>query len=270
MRVRIYRSNKKDRERLLGDALREGFEVHGHDIIMEESYRGPRACDLFVVQGVKSKDIIDDYAKYDKVKKKRTQWLYLDKSCFRVRGDELPLKHYRISLNAFQPLAYFMRKHHPADRWEELGIQIHPYDRSGDCVLYAGSSQKYCSFRNLGDATEYAKSIVSEIRKYTDAEIIYRPKPSWRDAQPIEGTTFSWGQKVRVMTDLARSYVLVTHGSNAALDAIVFAGKPAVVLGDGIAKPISYQHVNKYSIVSPHMEFDEYRFQWCCDVAYTQ
>ena len=47
-----------------------------------------------------------------------------------------------------------------------------------------------------GDPTEYAKYLVSEIRKYSKRQIWYRPKPSWRDAMPIEGTYFSRHKKI--------------------------------------------------------------------------
>jgi len=110
--------------------------------------------------------------------------------------------------------------------------------KSGDTVLLAGSSGKFHIMKGLElDPTEYAKQCVAEIRKHTDREIIYRPKPSWRDAVPIKGATFSRGTST-IEQDLAKAHCLVTYGSNACFEA-VRAGVPSIILGDAVARGIS-------------------------------
>lgn len=193
------------------------------------------------------------------------RFLFLDKGYVRVRGGSLGTLYWRWSANAHQPLHYF-RRNSPPDRWNSLNVKIRTRKTRGRYVLVAGSSQKCSLFHGLGGETEYVKNLVRNIKKFTDRPVIYRPKPSWKEAVPVPGTVFSH-PKTKFTYELDRAHVVVTFGSNACFDAAV-AGVPAVVLGNGITRPIS--STSLADIESPRLSTADEVESLCRDVAYCQ
>lgn len=183
-------------------------------------------------------------------------------------------QYMRVSLNAWQPLAYLQKIKRPPDRFERTGLKLakRRVSTTGDAILFAGSSQKYCNFHDLGDATFYAERVIRKLKKRSKRPIIYRPKPSWAanhpdECKPIDGTEFSKPNK-SIAEELRRCHLVVTHGSNAAFDALA-AGVPVMVLGEGICKPMSMGE--EYGrLEQPSWPNDEERRQFFYDVAYCQ
>ncbi len=136
--------------------------------------------------------------------------------------------------------------------------------------MLAGSSAKYHAFYGLSDPTRYAQKIVKQLAHLTKREIIYRPKPSWREAVPIRGTRFS-PPKSYMLENLGHilptAHCLITHGSNACFDAMV-AGVPSIILGDGVALPIS--SCDLYKIEDLPKPRDHARLQLLANLAYHQ
>lgn len=198
---------------------------------------------------------------------KQIPFFHIDKGYIRnLKG--LPRRFpmfYKFAFNHFHPTSYFQNKPKPPDRWEALGIEFRHLSQ-GDYVLFAGSSQRYCTLFDLGDASEYAQQIFRKIKKLTQHPILYRPKPSWKAARPIDGTVFS-NLDAPLFIELEKSFCLVTHGSGAAIEAIL-SGIPVIMLGDGIAKPMSGTSLK--NLIAPALPSDEKRWQWCCDLAYCQ
>ena len=178
-----------------------------------EGYRDYDIACIFGVKGFSNKVVAEG------------KCIYIDKG-YLGRG-----QYYRVSYNAFHPSHYMCDKELSWDRWLEQGISLYPKVERDGAIIYAGSSQKYCDFHGLGDATEYAKEVIRHIRGYDHdrREIIYRPKPSWKAAVSIEGTTYS--DNTEKLSDLLRNKLslLVTHGSNAAIESLIM-GVPAIVL----------------------------------------
>jgi hypothetical protein len=125
----------------------------------------------------------------------------------------------------------------PSDRWDRLGVRVSGRAKQGDNVLLAGSSQKFCDFHELGDATEYARTVLRKLRKHTKRPLVYRPKPSWGGAVPVEGFGYSPASE-KFVTELSASHALVTFGSNACFEALL-AGVPTLILGDGVTRGLS-------------------------------
>jgi hypothetical protein len=131
--------------------------------------------------------------------------------------------------------------HEPQDAERPAGTRWASTSRrgaaAGNQIVIAGSSAKYHAFYGLPEPNEYYATSSLDIQARTDRPIIYRPKPSFKDAQPIEGTEFSTGDET--ITDaLWGAHALVTHGSNACFEAALL-GVPSIVLGDAVAAPIS-------------------------------
>lgn len=272
MRVTFWRSDSLF-DRRVATAFGAGVRAYGHEFeeIPSRFYEGPHdETDVAVAVGVRqtTKRILQDHTALGK------DYVYIDKGYTRHRGEDPHVKtrYLRASVNATQPLAYFQRQLRPSDRFDALDVHLAPRYYGGYCVLYAGSSQKYCEFHGLGDATRYAEKILHRVRKTSRAyqRLTYRPKPSWRDAVPIEGAKFSRPPRT-INDELHEARLLVTHGSNAALDAI-FAGVPALVLGPSIAQPIAatcFEELPRNPEMLPWPDI-ETRLQWAYNLAYCQ
>lgn len=147
---------------------------------------------------------------------------------------------WRASAGGRQPLGHLERAECPQDRAEERGWLGRAWDRHrrrrGDKILLIGSTPDYQAYYDLPEPTAWAAQVVAEIRARTDRDIVYRPRPKLPGAEPVAGASYSRG--VPIEQDLERAHCLVTHGSNACLDAL-FAGVPSVVLGDGVVKSVS-------------------------------
>jgi len=136
-------------------------------------------------------------------------------------------------------------------------------------ILYCGSSQKYCDFYRLGDANDYAENIFNKIRELvTKASILYRPKPSWDGARDIEGSEMSRVNK-SLKLELNRSRLLITHGSAAAVEAVV-AGVPVITLGPCASQFVGNQTLDATSLLDPYFPSEQARWQWLCNLAYCQ
>lgn len=232
----LFWTSSKPRERILSDAFLSGVRRHG-DIGLERqlSFDIPDplpACDIAAMVGVKSKRLIQAHRSVG------THTLMLDKGYVRTEVDSgmKNWKYWRVSLDSHHPTRYLQRMSVDASRWNKLGIEMAPWRETGDKILFIGSSEKYHEFYDLTDPTQYAQKWVKRIAGVTRLPIYYRPKPSWDDAVPIDGTKFSRGGTIE--SALRDCHAVVTHGSNAVFEAII-SGVPCVVLGDAVAKHIS-------------------------------
>jgi hypothetical protein len=199
--------------------------------------------------------------------------MLVDKSYF-GRGE-----YYRLAVDGFQP-AYLHATPRPDDRWrklrDEFRIEVRPKRARGKHLIYAGSSQKYCNWHELGDASEYAKSACHAINKQTHSTLplYYRPKPSWaanhpEEVRPIPDTRFS-GPQERLAALLPECQALVTHGSNAAVEAVI-AGVPAVLIsheGCSAAYRVAGHGVER--VYDAPFPGDDERLRWLSDLAYCQ
>jgi len=240
----------------LGQAVCAGGD--GFEVRAVGDYQAP-VGDVGCVFGVKglSRRLLDDHRSAGK------HVLFFDKGHTRHKVGGVAM--WRVSVDDTMPLATFQRLRRPDDRARALELSLVPR-WFGDYVLFAGSSQKHCDFHGLGDCTVYARGVIDEIRAHTKKPVIYRPKPSWRDAVPIAGTAYS-RPPLTLADELERCFVLATHSSNAAVDAIL-AGVPAIVLGPGIARPVASHSLAE--IDDPRWPSIEDRGQWLADLAYCQ
>lgn len=233
MRIRFYAAEDKT-EASIAHALRDGAGRHGDRVeVVPAKLAGfdpdvDVAC-IFGLKG-KSRQIVDAYREGGRIALLFDKWLI-----------RYPKISYRVCINAGHPLLYMQREPRPSDRLDRLGILLSMERRGGRRIVFAGGSQKYCDWHGLGDANEYAERVFSDIRDALPDrhgfELVYRPKPSWGGARAIVGTRLSTRDEM-IGKVIADAYVLVTHGSSAAIDAI-FHGVPAVTLGTCAATPMS-------------------------------
>ncbi len=267
MRVCFWRSDKP-REHLLADAFADGVRACGLGDTVEQRplLETPELadCDVAVMVGVKSRELFHMHWRAG------IHVIMVDKGYTRhaARGPVKLWEYWRGAVDAHHPTDKLMDIARPHDRLEKLGLRIQPWRRAlpNSHILLAGSSAKYHEFYGLKDPTRWAEKVVAALREHTTREIVYRPKPSWKDAVPIKGTRYSELPET-IDQALAGAHACVTHGSNAVFEAAV-AGVPSIVLGTAVARPISSTELE--SIEKPIMVDDATRRQWLANLAYCQ
>ena len=134
--------------------------------------------------------------------------------------------YHRFSINARHPTAHFQRVKHPPDRAEALGIKLAKKMRQGENIILCGMSPKASVF---DDVIGWEEAAIVKIRKATARPIVYRPKPQRVETGSIAALARHELQRsdldVRSRTSSIDAWAVVSHHSNAGLDALV-AGVP--------------------------------------------
>jgi UDP:flavonoid glycosyltransferase YjiC (YdhE family) len=258
-----FLTSDKPREHILADAFLMGARRHGHETLVlplkAEPEVGP--YDVACMVGVKSRELFRLHHKAG------IPTIYFDKGYSRGKSNS-PVagwEYWRVAINHHHPTAR-LGERLPDDRLRRLGLHIQPWRRRGKRIIVAGSSAKYHEFYGLSEPTRYAEKLIAQLRELSGRPIVYRPKPSWREAVPVDGAAFS--RPPESLDNLLRgAHVLITHGSNSCFEAAL-AGIPSIVLGEGVAKPISSTKLE--AVEAPFVASDRARRQWLAALAYWQ
>jgi hypothetical protein len=136
-------------------------------------------------------------------------WYYVDNGYFRRgtfwRVTRQALQHGGVGTPDFQRLA-------------RLGVRIAPWRRGGRHLLVCPPGEAFCRLSGF-DHRRWLAEVLDRLARHTDREIRIRVKPTARTPalQPLAA-------------DLADCHALVTHMSNAAVEALV-AGVPVFATG---------------------------------------
>ena len=268
MKIGLYLSVKR-REVGLREALEKGFKRHGDtvDSMLRKEFsqhHNQSGCDLAVFVGVKSRKI------WNKCMADSKQTLLLDKGYFDRAGS------YRMSIGGYQP-PYLDSMRQDDSRLRSLGVAIEQR-RTGDLIIYAGSSKKYCMFHDLGDVTDYAHKICAAINEHApkDKRVLYRPKPSWwvNDDEDVQKTvppnTRLSPPEQNFKALLRSTQCIVTHGSNAAVEALA-AGVPVVLTSEpGASAVYDLCEHDMAKLATPFWPTDAARKQRLANLAWCQ
>jgi hypothetical protein len=263
VRVLAFYSGK-ELDQHLAEAFVAGAAVHGHEAtaLPGEHPENPDA-EVVMLFGVKARLRFDDY------RGRGVQTVMVDKGYYRGTVESYgrkACKYWRLAVNAHHPTGYLPAMAMPGDRLAALPIERKAWRADGEHILLAGSSAKYHGFNGLAEPTGYAQGVVRRLRKLCDRPVVYRPKPSWKEAQPIRGTRFS-RQPESINAALAGAWAMVTNGSNACFEAVL-AGVPVIVLGDAVARPLSSTRLG--DIEAPRLAGDAEVERWLGNIAYCQ
>lgn len=148
------------------------------------------------------------------------QWIYWDRGyARRVFATDLPPGsaggYYRWHINAY---ALREIRSLPSDRWDALKTPVIVWKRGGGHIVVAEPSASYCRFHRIEG---WAERTTAALRGLTDRPLVWRDKEMQR-----------FGRKLH--EDLAGAHCLVTHGSNAAVEAVIM-GCPVFVHPDSAA-----------------------------------
>lgn len=263
MRVCFWHSDKP-RERVLSDAFLEGVRSCGDEVKarpLQPHVEVDEWADVACMVGVKSRELFHAHWRAG------VHTVYLDKGYTRhsVSGGIRAWEYWRVAVDGHHPTHQLEKMTAPRDRLDRLDLHLTSWRNRGEHIVFAGSSAKYHDFYSLPDPTAYAAKYIKRIRSYSKRRIVYRPKPSWKEAVPIEGADYSEGGSISEA--LQDAHALVTHGSNAVFEAILM-GIPCIVLGDAVAKSISSTDVAQ--IERPWLATMGEREQWLANLAYMQ
>ena len=260
MRVAFYASDKP-REQILARAFINGVVRQGDKgtIISRGAFNGSVGkFDVVGFYGVKSLRLFDAHREAD------IHTLMFDKGYIRRGISGTGREYTRVAVDGHHP--DLSLKRYPKDRFERLGLSLSSWRKKGRHIVLFGSSAKYHNFYGLPGPTVYAEAVIRVLRQYTDRPIIYRPKPTWRAAQPVEGASYSPAREPLDRV-LSGAWAVVTHGSNACFEAVL-SGVPCIVLGRAIARSISSTRLS--DIESPRLALIRDRRQWFANLAYHQ
>jgi hypothetical protein len=172
--------------------------------------------------------------------------------------------YYKVTVDQLHP-KYFQKFKHPSDRFNIFNLPVKTMRRFGEYILLAGIGVKSSKYYNI-PYQSWDENATKILRKFTSKRILYRPKPNYSQfCRPISGTT--WTQpNVDLINLLDKSYAVVTHHSNVAIDGLM-RGVPCFAV-EGLPSMIGLQDISK--INSPKLFSDVEQKQILYDIAYTQ
>lgn len=256
----FYLINANSRATRVAQFVTQGFRKLEYSFIVadpnEYSEFNP-APNLAVFYGFEQKtpEIMENYKRQGK------NVLFIDLGYWARRYNGRWDGFHKITLNSRHPNDYF-------EKFKKIPIRSHaapwipkvkPWKKNGRHIIVAGMSEK--AARNVGLKPEqWERETINKLRKLTDREIYYRPKPSWPGAKPIQGTKYDRGPLAQ---SLKNCHAVVSRHSNVSVDAIL-EGIPSFCI-DGAAKPMSCQNLNciEQPLYPEERELWRNSISWC-------
>ena len=224
------------RSQFIADCLSHGLLANGvhTETYHAGSYNARPRGDIACFYGLKDKlfDIYKDFISSGR------KVLFVDLGFFRRKVDGSLDGYYRVTVNEMFPHKVFTGASQPKDRLMRLQLPTPAPMRAREngYILLAGMSAKSAGVNGYAPNEWETKAIV-EIRKHTTRNIIYRPKPSYKEAVPLLGCNYAPGT-IALEPLLEDAHCVVTHHSNVAIDGLM-VGVPCFVDADSPAKAFS-------------------------------
>lgn len=136
--------------------------------------------------------------------------------------------HYRWQLNGYQMTAIDPQA--SSARWGLLRQGVHPWRKQGGHIVVAAPSEAYAAFHEIEGWTQR----MVEAAQATGRKVVVRQKKS----------------RVPLHRDLANAHCLVTHGSVAAVEAVIM-GCPVFVDATSAAAPVGRTDLDFENPVMP-------------------
>ena len=155
-------------------------------------------------------------------------------------------KAYRITRNAYEAGPV---RNCPSDRFSELAVEVRPWRQSGREIIVCPPTDYFMQAHGCAD---WLETTLATLRSVTDRPVTVRVKP-----QPGEVA-------VPLGEALETAHALVTHSSNAAIEAVCM-GTPVFVSAGSAAAPVGLTDLSQ--IESPTYPDRE---AWLAHLAYNQ
>lgn len=265
MKVLIYQQ-QNERSRKICNAFFESVKSCGDDVSIVKMSRdmvAPAAdVAIFYGQSDGGKELLKSYVAAGK------HVLYVDMGYWnRKTKQDVYGGYHKISLDGLHPSKFQLQASSSDDRFIKQDIPIKRVRSfQGKHILLAGLSGKASAVNDL-KPYEWELETIKLIKATTNRPIVYRPKPSWKEAQPIPGTIFS-PRTEDLHKVLLNSHCVVTRHSNVTIDGIVEAIPGYTQLG--AASDICYSFEDLDKIENATTPLYEHRYDFCSKLAYCQ
>lgn len=204
LKVACLLNHGMTRYRHIANSMAMGIRESGDSAVVCDLRARTRA-DVAVCYGWKYRDEFRNYP----------QWIYAD------LGYWCRDTHYRLCVNSWGPEGY-VKADLPASRLESFGVEMKPWRRGGEQILILGASGK--SMGQHGHRYMEWETAAAKRLRGTGLDVIYRPKPKDPEKRPLPVEGVGYDERP-LAESLARAWFVVTHHSNAAIDALA-AGVP--------------------------------------------
>lgn len=179
-------------------------------------------------------------------------FIFIDTGYFLNR----PKTYHRFTIGHFQEWKFY---HRPSDRWKhckEQGAFLKPWQRGGEKILVCPPSHKSMHLYEF-DADSWTENTLTQLKEYTDKEIIVRTKPTLDERK--EGNT------MESVLNSGEIHAVVTFQSGSAIDAVV-NGVPVFVDKYNAAAPVGSTNLSQIEDPIYHAHTD----LWAENLAYSQ
>ena len=267
--VLVLTSTKQRARRYVCPWLAAGAERAGDKVkrMGAPEYREP-CSDVLVHYGFDGSQESNIAKAHDEYVAAGLRAVYVDLGYFKMKEKLGRFRFYhRFSINDRHPTAYFQNVSASARPGRRARDQGRKENAAGSRIILCGMSEKASAFDG---AIGWEEATIAELRKHTERPIIHRPKPG-RERCPAlpkipTADGYSDPERRTLKDELADAWAVVSHHSNAGLDALV-AGVPCFQ-EEGVALVLGWRITS--SIETPRLPTLEERQQLVNDVCYTQ
>lgn len=173
-------------------------------------------------------------------------------------------RYFMVGWGGLNGRANYLNAGSPADRWEELGISLSPWRKTGKHIVLCGQVPWDASVQHT-DHVQWCRQTIQRLGSLTNRGIRFRPHPLQPEAVDVSNLPVQISLGVDLQEDLEDAWAVVTFNSNAGVEATL-AGVPAFVADAG---GMGYSILNKdLQLIESPCTPD--RHQWLCNLAYTQ
>ena len=179
---------------------------------------------------------------------------------------------WKVGLNGINRDAYFGPSGNSSDRVRLLGLQVKPWRKEGKHILLCGQHDKSLQWKDMPRMSSWVTDIVTEIRKYSDRMILFRPHPRCRldsieaylpnvlRQEPVQlsGTYDDFDMSFE------NAWATISWSSNPGIHSVI-NGVPAYTGPSSLAYDVSMQDLS--TIEDPSLPDRE---QWLNDYAWTE
>jgi len=262
MLVKIYQDDGR-RSKHIAESMAKGISKHGDYVNFHnpDHYKGHTDGDVAVFYGLRKnlKTIFNDYINAGK------KAMLVDLGYFnRTQNGKLEGYH-KVAVNSYHPTGYMMTCEHDDSRLKRLDLDPKPFNKGGEHILLAGMSGK-ASWANDFLPLEFETKMISSIKTVSKRRIVYRPKPSWKEARPIVNADYSPPTET-LKQALKDCWAIVSHHSNVSIDAAL-EGIPAFVEPEAPASLLGNSNIG--SIENPVYPSEDMVNRWLYALSYQQ
>jgi len=277
-------------------ALEVGFKRHGDLYKLVDSREDASDADCFIQTNLlkpKFYKMQERASAYQYILDSNKPFLVLESPVFRKYPAWTRLGWYSYKWSD----GIFGNENSPSNRWnkfqKETGIVLKDWHSPGDSILIMaqkeGDSSLLKLYENYNRFYDWLEELIIDIRKYSDRPIIIRPHPrnnakgvklASRLQKKLKDPTITISQNTDSITDylsspnkadglyedLKKAYCVITYNSLSSIESIC-EGIPTFAMEDGsMIWPIAHKDLSQIE----NLNYSIDRFQWSCDIAYTQ